>query len=150
MEKRPRILVSACLLGIACRYDGGDNAIPEVRALAERFELIPICPEQLGGLPTPRPPAERRDGRVFTRDGKDVTDAFRRGAEQACRLAALFGARYAVLKARSPSCGRGAIYDGTFAHRLVPGDGVAARALADMGVAVFAEDQVAALIANIN
>ena len=146
MENRPRILVSACLLGVECRYDGGGQAIDRLDALMARYELIPVCPEQLGGLPTPRTPAERREGRVVNRDGADVTDAFGRGAIQACRIAALYGAKLALLKARSPSCGRGMIYDGSFTGRLVPGDGVAARALMDAGLEVYTENEIDVLL----
>ena len=146
MENRPRMLVSACLLGVECRYDGGGQAIDRLDALMARYELIPVCPEQLGGLPTPRTPAERREGRVVNRDGADVTDAFGRGATQACRIAALYGAELALLKARSPSCGRGMIYDGSFTGRLVPGDGVAARALMDAGLEVYTENEIDVLL----
>lgn len=146
MENRPRMLVSACLLGVECRYDGGGQAIDRVDALMARYELIPVCPEQLGGMPTPRTPAERREGRVVDRDGEDVTDAFGRGAIQACRIAALYGAKLALLKARSPSCGRGRIYDGSFTGRLVPGDGVAARALMDAGLEVYTENEIDVLL----
>ena len=146
MENRPRMLVSACLLGVECRYDGGGQAIDRLDALMARYELIPVCPEQLGGLPTPRTPAERREGRVVDRDGADVTDAFRRGAAQACRIAALYGAELALLKARSPSCGRGRIYDGSFTGRLVPGDGVAARALMDAELEVYTENEIDVLL----
>ena len=146
MENRPRMLVSACLLGVECRYDGGGQAIDRLDALMARYELIPVCPEQLGGLPTPRTPAERREGRVVNRDGADVTDAFGRGAIQACRIAALYGAKLALLKARSPSCGRGRIYDGSFTGRLVPGDGVAARALMDAGLEVYTENEIDVLL----
>ena len=150
MQNKPRALVSACLLGAACRYDGRDNLRTEVAALADRFELIPVCPEQLGGLPTPRPPAERRDGGVFTQAGADVTAAFQRGASEACGLAERFGARLAILKSRSPSCGCGRIYDGSFTRRLVDGSGTAAQALCDMGVRVFTEEQLDALCAFID
>ena len=142
MDGKPRLLVSACLLGIECRYDGKGQALDGLQRLMERFELIPICPEQLGGLPTPRTPSERRDGRVVTAKGEDVTDAFQRGASQACHLARLTGARLALLKARSPSCGSGMIYDGSFSGRTVPGNGVAAQALWNMGVHVFNEGEV--------
>ena len=146
MLSKPRMLISACLLGVQCRYDGGGQAIPQLRRLMERYELIPICPEQLGGLPTPRVPAERQDDRVVTRDGRDVTDAFARGAEQACRIAGLYGAQLALLKARSPSCGWGEIYDGSFSGRKIPGSGVAAEQLASMGVSIYNEDDATALI----
>ncbi len=109
------VLVSACLLGLATRYDGASKPASQVLALRKKFKLIPFCPEQLGGLPTPRPPAELFGGdglavlearaRVFTREGKDVTAAFLRGAEEAAKLARLLGAKWAFLKARSPSCG---------------------------------------------
>lgn len=146
MSEKPRILVSACLLGVACRYDGGGKALGDVSRLLERFELIPICPEQLGGMSTPRSPSERRDGRVVSREGLDVTDVFERGAAQACHLARLYSARLALLKARSPSCGSGTIYDGSFSGRTIPGDGVAAEALKAIGVRVYSEEEIEALL----
>ncbi len=139
MPNRPHMLISACLLGVNCRYDGGTQPIPELDALLERYELIPVCPEQLGGLPTPRTPSELRDGRVVTRDGRDVTDAFLHGADQVCRIAALCGSALALLKARSPSCGHGEIYDGSFTGRLIPGSGVTAQALERMGATLYSE-----------
>lgn len=148
MPERPRLLVSACLLGVPCRYDGGSLPLEGLDALAERFELIPVCPEQLGGLSTPRPPSERRGSRVVTFDGADVTDAFRRGAEEAVRLARRRGAALALLKARSPSCGFGAIYDGSFTGRLVDGSGVAAEALARAGIDIYSEAQLDRLAAR--
>lgn len=135
------ILVSACLLGCPCRYDGAAKADPRVLALMERHTLIPVCPEQLGGLPTPRLPSERRDGGVFDRGGKDVTVQYRQGAEEVLRLARLYGCTHAVLKERSPSCGSGQIYDGSFSHVLVPGSGVAAELLAQNGITVLGESQ---------
>ena len=143
---RPRVLVSACLLGVHCRYDGGGAAIPELTELMERCELIPVCPEQLGGLPTPRTPSERLGERILARDGADVTVAFLRGASEACALAERFGARLALLKERSPSCGCGAIYDGSFSGRLAPGDGATAEALRARGVEVFGESCARELI----
>ena len=109
-----KLLVSACLLGARCRYDGFCAAHPLAGKLAERHQLVPVCPEQLGGLPTPRPPAELRDGRIAARDGTDVTENFRHGAEEALALCRLLGCEAALLKERSPSCGRGMIYDGSF------------------------------------
>ena len=135
------ILVSACLLGCPCRYDGAAKADPRVLALMERHTLIPVCPEQLGGLPTPRLPSERREGSVFDRGGKDVTVQYRQGAEEVLRLARLYGCTHAVLKERSPSCGNGQIYDGSFSHVLVPGSGVAAELLAQNGITVLGESQ---------
>jgi uncharacterized protein YbbK (DUF523 family) len=101
------ILVSACLLGVRCNHVGASNPSAAVLALAERHRLIPVCPEVAGGLPTPRPAASlHADGRVVTADGTDVTDAFTRGAAAAVALGCAVGAQRAVLKARSPSCGR--------------------------------------------
>lgn len=134
-----KILVSACLLGCRCKYSGGDNFCPAVAALGEKHSLIPLCPEQLGGLPTPRVPAERRGDRVVTQDGRDVTAEYQKGAEEALGLARVLGAEGAVLKARSPSCGCGGIYDGGFTHTVVPGDGMAAEALRKAGIAVCTE-----------
>ena len=135
-----RLLVSACLLGCPCRYDGAAKPCTAVLALAERYELVPVCPEQLGGLPTPRPPAERRGDRVVTRSG-DVTEQYRRGAAEAVRLARLLRCDGAVLKEKSPSCGRSAIYDGTFTRTLTAGDGVTAEALLAAGIPVYGESE---------
>ena len=143
---KPRVLVSECLLGVNCRYDGGGKAIPELRELMALAELIPVCPEVLGGLPTPRTPSERRGGRVVARDGADVTAAFARGAGEALKLAELFGARIALLKERSPSCGSGTIYDGSFSGGLTPGDGVAAEMLKENGIIVYGESRARELI----
>lgn len=140
MDRKPRALVSACLLGAACRYDGGSQALKRLDALLDRCEPVPVCPEQLGGLPTPRTPSERLDGRVIARDGKDVTEAFARGAREAVRLAGLLGIRVALLKARSPSCGCREVYDGSFTGKTIPGQGVTAQALTEAGIAVYDED----------
>ena len=138
-------MISACLLGACCRYDGASKAHPLAEALAQRHTLIPVCPEQLGGLSTPRPPAERRGDRVVTRTG-DVTEQYRRGAEETLKLYRLLGCEAAVLKERSPSCGHGQIYDGTFSGALTAGDGVTAALLAANGVAVYGESQIQALL----
>ena len=140
-----RILISACLLGVCCRYDGDSKAYPGIEQLARQHTLVPVCPEQLGGLPTPRPPAERRGDRVVTRSG-DVTEQYRRGAEETLKLCKLFGCEAAVLKERSPSCGRGAVYDGTFTGTLTPGDGVTAELLASHGIPVYGESQIKDLL----
>lgn len=145
MEK-PRVLVSACLLGVNCRYSGDGKLISDVRRLMELAELIPICPEILGGLPTPRTPAERIGDRVVNREGVDVTEPYRRGARECLHLAELFSAKYALLKERSPSCGYGRIYDGSFSGRLVEGSGVAGAMLAAAGVKVYGESRFDALI----
>ncbi|MBQ9268379.1 MAG: DUF523 domain-containing protein [Oscillospiraceae bacterium] len=136
------LLVSACLLGVPCKYNGRDNGCPKVAALKGRYHLIPVCPEQLGGLPTPRLPAECRGGRVVNRAGEDVTDRFAAGAQAALHLAEMLSCQGAVLKSRSPSCGSGAIYDGTFTGALTSGDGVTARLLKDHGFPVYTEEDV--------
>ena len=137
------LLISACLLGENCKYNGGSNALPAelLERLRQRYVLVPVCPERLGGLPTPRVPSERRGERVVSRDGKDVTEAFRRGAELALATAKDRGCRKALLKERSPSCGCAGIYDGSFQNRLIPGLGVTAQLLQDAGIEVCGESK---------
>ena len=137
---KPGLLVSSCLLGNCCKYNGGHNLCPEVTALAEHFSLIPFCPEQAGGLPTPRTPAERRGIQVLTQDGRDVTEHYRLGAELALRATLEHDLHIAVLKARSPSCGCGMIYDGSFSGTQVPGYGVTAELLLQHGITVYTEE----------
>ena len=146
------ILVSACLLGAPCRYDGTGKLEPALEQLrAQGHTLVPVCPEVLGGLPTPRPPAERQsDGRVVTRESVDVTAEYRSGAERALELARAHGCTLAVFKERSPSCGRGSIYDGTFSRTLVPGSGVAAQLLEEQGIAVYGESRLDELISQLS
>ncbi|WP_285906514.1 DUF523 domain-containing protein [Pseudodesulfovibrio pelocollis] len=134
------VLVSACLAGQRCRYDGTASPDPRVMDLVARGRAIPFCPEIAGGLPTPRPACELRHGRVVDRDGADRTDAFLRGAEQGLDLARLARCDRAVLKARSPSCGLGHVYDGSFSGILVPGHGLFAAMLLDAGVHVATEE----------
>ena len=140
------LLISACLLGAQCRYDGQSKPLLELVALSEQFDLVPVCPEQLGGLPTPRTPAERIGSQVLTKDGRDVTAEYRRGAEQALHLARVCGCRIALLKERSPSCGSGTIYDGTFSGTLTEGDGVTAALLREAGIAVYGESEIGRLL----
>ena len=133
-------VVSACLAGEPCRYDGGCSPSPAVQRLIRAGQALPVCPETLGGLPTPRVPSEIRGGRVVAKDGTDVTDAFTRGAEEALRLAHENGCAAAILKARSPSCGSGEIYDGTFTGTRVPGEGVFARMAREAGLEIWNEE----------
>jgi uncharacterized protein YbbK (DUF523 family) len=136
--------VSACLLGVRCNHRGEASPSPAVAALATGYRLIGVCPETLGGLPTPRPAAELQpDGSVRTVTGQDVTAAYQRGAAAAVALARATGAGEAVLKARSPSCGPHTVYDGTFSKRAVDGLGVAAAALAEAGLVLRDEEDVA-------
>jgi len=141
---KEKILVSACLMGAPCRYDGTAKASPAALRLAERYEIVRVCPEALGGLPTPREPSELRGERVFMRSGRDVTGEYRRGAERALELCRKYDIRTAVLKERSPSCGLGEIFDGTFRQVRIPGSGVTARLLAENGIRVLGESEIAA------
>ena len=136
-----KVLISTCLLGVACKYSGGDNARPALVAAlqAAGHELVPVCPEVYGGLPTPRTPAERIGSRVVTAAGADVTAQYRKGADIALQLARLTGCRVAVLKANSPSCGHGVIHNGRFDGGLLPGDGVTAELLLHNGITVYGE-----------
>ncbi|QSX29805.1 DUF523 domain-containing protein [Shewanella cyperi] len=139
-----KILVSACLLGEKVRYDGGDNLLQDERWLGWQREgrLLPLCPECAGGLSTPRAAAERVGDRVITRGGIDVSEEFALGAEWALALAQGEKVAMAILKARSPSCGSGQIYDGSFSKKLVDGDGVTAALLKAHGIKVFTEAQL--------
>lgn len=134
-----KVLVSACLLGENCKYSGGNNLCPRLLdwLKKEGHEAVPVCPEQLGGLPTPRTPAEIVNGVVTARDGRNVDREFRRGAALALDVARREGARMAVLQPRSPSCGARQVYDGTFSGRKVPGRGVFAGLLAESGFRVL-------------
>lgn len=139
-----KVLVSMCLLGANCRYNGEPKADEYVTALLEREDivLIPVCPEQLGGLPTPRTPSERKGGRVVSEDGEDRTHAFENGAKEALRLAKLYGCEAAILKERSPSCGNKEVYDGSFTGKRISGEGVTAELLRENGVKVFGESEL--------
>lgn len=141
-----RVLVSACLLGAACRYDGKSVPCKELQNLLDQYELIPVCPEQLGGLPTPREPAEQVGEAVITTNGLDVTNEYERGAHETLRLALLFNCNVALLKAKSPSCGSGQIYDGTFQRRLITGDGKTTTLLKQAGMVVFNETEIPLLL----
>ena len=145
---REKLLISACLLGENCKYSGGNNYEPLTEALGERFELVPVCPERLGGLTSPREPAERVGERVLSRTGEDWTAAFYLGAERTLEIARREGISQAVLKERSPSCGCGAVYDGTFTGTVVPGDGVAAELLKRHGVHIRGESRIGELLKN--
>lgn len=141
-----RILVSACLMGVGCRYDGKSNQLPQLEQLMKQHTCIPVCPEIFGGLPTPRVPAERQGSKIMTQDGQDVTQQFVRGTAEVLRLADLYHCKAALLKERSPSCGSGQIYDGTFTKTLTEGDGLAAEMLNRKGIAVYGESQIGELV----
>ena len=137
------IIVSNCLLGCTCRYKGDDCRNDAILALAKDHTLIGVCPEQMGGLPTPRDPAEIVGDRLITNRGNDVTEQYLRGADAAWHLGRLNGADFAILKYRSPACGVGLIYDGTFRGNLIPGNGVFAALLQRHGSPTFSENDVA-------
>ena len=139
---RPALLVSACLLGTCCNHEASHSRRTAVAALSDEYLVVPICPEATGGLSTPRAAAERCGTRVVNSQGNDVTDAYERGARAAVELAQAVGARRAVLKARSPSCGPAKIYDGTFSRTLRDGAGVTAEALRAVGIDVVSEEDL--------
>lgn len=136
-----KILVSACLLGENCKYNGGNNKCDEVIALGKEHKLIPICPECFGGLKIPRVPSEIKDGRVYSKDNEDLTDNFLDGAEKALYVAEESGCQIAILKERSPSCGFGEIYDGSFSGKTVRGNGITAQLLYEHGITILGESK---------
>ena len=136
------VLVSACLLGVACRYDGKSKPVESVVKLADKFTLIPFCPEVYGGLTTPRLPSEIVGEKVLHNDGTDVTAQYKKGAEEALRIAKLYNCKYAILKEKSPSCGKGKIYSGNFDRTLVDGDGITTRLLTENGITVLGESEI--------
>ena len=133
------ILVSACLLGVSCRYDGKSKPNENVIALKDRYNIIPVCPEIMGGLPTPRKASEIQGCQVVMGDGTNVTKEYRKGAEEVLRLCRLFECKRAVLKEKSPSCGCGKVYDGTFSGKLIDGNRITAKLLMENGIEVFGE-----------
>ena len=136
------ILISGCLLGLKCRYDAKEKKLPEIEKLIEIYNLIPVCPEQLGGLPTPRIPAERVNNKVVNQAGVDVTKEYQLGAEEALKVAKLYNCKKAILKEKSPSCGCGKIYGGTFSKNLIVGNGVTADLLLKNGIEIFGESKI--------
>ncbi|MBE6562814.1 MAG: DUF523 domain-containing protein [Ruminococcaceae bacterium] len=137
MEK---IIVSACLLGVSCRYDGKSVPREKVIALMNKYILIPVCAEVLGGLATPRVPSEIVGGKVINKEGVDVTENYLRGAKEVLRLCKLYGVKKAILKEKSPSCGVNLIYDGTFSGTLKNGHGICADLLSRNGIEIFSEE----------
>ena len=135
-------LCSACLLGINCKYDGKNNVNKKVLALAKKEILIPVCPELLGGSSVPRECTELRGDKVITESGKDITEIFIRGANEALKIARLFKIREAIFKARSSSCGSDKIYDGTFSHKVINGDGVTAELFKKNGIKIITEEDL--------
>jgi uncharacterized protein YbbK (DUF523 family) len=144
--RKPRLLISSCLLGLPSRYNGENTVHPLISALEEKYELIAICPETLGGLEVPREPAEIRGTRVVNRAGQDVTPEFEKGAGIALDIAKGLSVKKAVLKERSPSCGHGLIHDGTFTQGMVEGDGICAGLFLKNGIEIFGETEIEKLL----
>ena len=144
---REKVLISACLAGINCKFNGENNLLDSgiLDEISKKYHLLFVCPEVFGGLGTPREPAEMKDGLVVTKTAKDVSENFTNGAKICLKIAKLNGCKKAILKARSPSCGSGQIYDGSFTKKLILGDGVAAKLLKENGILVFSEDEIGRL-----
>lgn len=138
------ILISACLLGDKVKYSGSHNLTPPLLSLLERYptKLIPICPEVMGGLTTPRPPAEKIGEKVMTIQGVDVSNAFNQGANLALKQALQHQIAFAILKEKSPSCGSQQIYNGSFNGTLINGEGITTHKLKNYGFTVFSEQQL--------
>ena len=136
------ILVSACLLGVNCRYDGTGELNQELKSKMGQYNLIPVCPEQLGGMTTPRNPSERIEDKFISVTGEDVTSSFMKGANETLKIAKLYGCSLAILKERSPSCGYGQIYDGSFSGKLINGNGISAELLSANGIRVIGESKI--------
>lgn len=134
-----KLLVSACLLGIDCKYNGKNNKNENILKLTKEHEIIPVCPEILGGLETPRIPSEIHQDKVITKDGRDVTDQYQKGARETLKIANICECKQAILKEKSPSCGCGKIYDGTFSGTLIGGDGITTRLLKENGIKIMGE-----------
>ena len=136
------ILISACLAGVNCRYDGENCYNEKILELVKNGEAILVCPEQLGGLSTPRVPAEIINGKVITKDGIDVTEEYKKGATEVLKLAKCLNINKAIFKSKSPSCGCGIIYDGTFSGNKVNGNGITTQVLLDNGINVITEKDI--------
>ncbi len=135
-------IVSACLCGINCKYNGRNNLNPAVLKLVKEGKAIPVCPEQLGGLPTPRIPSERKNGKVINKEGIDVTKNFQDGSNEVLKLCKELNIKTCILKSKSPSCGYGEIYDGNFNGTLTEGNGVLTDMLIDNGIEVISSDKI--------
>lgn len=136
------IIVSACLLGDKCRYDGKSNYNEKVKFLKEHFDIVPICPEQFGGLPTPRDPSEQKDGKVVSNKGRDVTRFFEKGKDDVLNIVKYLHIRKAVLVENSPSCGLTHVYNGRFNKTLIKGEGITTKALKELGVECYSIDEI--------
>ncbi len=146
MNNKAKLLISECLCGVSCRYDGKDNLIEQLPLLKDTFDLVSVCPEVLGGLNTPRHPAERQGERICTANGADVTIEFLKGAQTTLDIALQYSCKQALMKAKSPSCGYKRIYDGTFSKTLREGHGCTVEALLKNNIDVYTEEDIDLLI----
>lgn len=135
-------ICSACLLGINCAWNGSNKLNEKILELSKKEVLIPICPEQLGGLPTPRIPCEQIGNKVVSKNGEDATAQFEKGAEETLKIAQIFNCKEAILKSKSPSCGSGLVYDGSFSGNLIKGNGVTTSLLKKNGIKVISEENL--------
>lgn len=136
------ILVSSCLLGSNCKYNGLNNKNDKVLEYIKDKKVIPICPEIMGGLPIPRTPSEIKNNKVITKEGIDVTNNYKKGAEEALYLAKIFNVKKALLKSKSPSCGKNKIYDGSFTSTIIEGNGITTKLLIENGIEVITEEEL--------
>lgn len=139
---KEKILVSACLAGVNCKYNGKNNENEKIIQLIKNKDVILVCPEQLGGLKTPRTPAEIKNNKVINKDNIDVTKEYQKGAKEVLALAQKFNIKTAILKSKSPSCGKGKIYDGTFSNNLIEGNGITTELLEKNGIKVISSDDI--------
>ena len=144
MKKKIKVLISACLLGDNVKYSGGNNLTPELVTLLEKYnvDIVKVCPECFAGLPIPRLPSEIKEGKVYSKDGRDITEEFLSGAEKTYQIAKIKQVDFAILKERSPSCGSSFIYDGSFSGKVIQGQGFTARKLNEENIVIFSEENL--------
>ena len=144
MKKKIKVLISACLLGDNVKYSGGNNLTPELVTMLEKYnvKIVKICPECFAGLPIPRVPSEIREDKVFSKDGRDITEEFLSGAEKTYQIAKRKQVDFAILKERSPSCGSSFIYDGSFSGKVIEGQGLTAKKLSKENIIIFSEENL--------
>ena len=144
MKKKIKVLISACLLGDNVKYSGGNNLTPELVTLLEKYnvDIVKVCPECFAGLPIPRLPSEIKEGKVYSKDGRDITEEFLSGAEKTYQIAKIKRVDFAILKERSPSCGSSFIYDGSFSGKVIEGQGLTARKLSKENIIIFSEENL--------
>ncbi len=142
------LIISACLLGVNCKYNASNNKLDDItiQKLQQKYNLIPICPEIMGGMPTPRNPVEIKNGKIIDQKNNDYTQNFQKGAQESLKIAQLFHAQKALLKESSPSCGSHTIYDGSFTHKKIPGMGITAEKLSHNKIQTYSEENVKILL----